>query len=542
MPNMADIDRKPKAVTIDTIQAQAQQVQARLSQLPNGLTPGPNPVQLAQHAAQQNALAQVQAAQAQGVSTPVLPATQRRIPLPRVASQEQISAQAARAQPQPGVMQRQLQPSTATSSNAPTPISSSPQVPMQRLPATPRNVPGTPRPPGTPQPPQKLPTPQPSAQAMTPASSQPSPMLKSASQAEDAQMQQVNGARQFVRGPQGQIMNGVPQARPSQQLVLPFPQFLEILNKLGVVLSFEQFQALDPRTKLNLNARVQEVLIQQRMAAQGNAPPNPVQGAYQQAQSYLQQAQRVVPLQPGRAMTPEQQRLVAQSKPQFMGADPEMIRQQLAQQGRLPPAEVQAVFQQQLLARQQQQAQQQQQQQQPQNPPGTPQQNPQAAAMLQRQLAMQQNPQVVKNSLTMTPQQVQMYRAKQIQMQQARAAAAQQPQQQHAPQPTNIQGTLTNAFMNHLSPEEKDKFKTFDGPRQAQVFQDWLLRQQAIQQQQQQQAGQHPQGPGLQYNPMAAQNMAAAGRLPAQMIVMGQGQGGPNTPTMMRQSTSGGGN
>ena len=193
---------KPKAVTIESIQAQQQAQQAqqqaqqahmqnRLSQVP---TAGANPAQLAQHAAQQNALAVAQAQQNQQQAMQNAQAQQqpqRRVPLPRVASQDQLQQQ--RAQQQPPNLGRQLQP-TGAASNAPTPMSSSPQVPIQRLPATPRNVPGTPRPPGTPQP-AKHPTPQANGQAMTPASTQPSPMLKSVSQTDEGQMQQLNGAR-----------------------------------------------------------------------------------------------------------------------------------------------------------------------------------------------------------------------------------------------------------------------------------------------------------------------------------------------------------
>src|SRR5271170_2868194 len=174
---------KPNKATIESIQAQhvqqaqnLQQAQAQLAgqvlRPPTANGVGPNPAQLASQAAQQGALAAAQAQQ-----NPQPPGAQRR-PLPRVASQDQLAQRAQQAQN----MQRQLQP---TGSNAPTPMpmSSSPQVPVQRLPATPRNIPGTPRQPGTPQSQsaQVHPTPQPNGQAMTPASSQPSPMLKSSS-------------------------------------------------------------------------------------------------------------------------------------------------------------------------------------------------------------------------------------------------------------------------------------------------------------------------------------------------------------------------
>src|SRR5271170_5323509 len=229
---------KPNKATIESIQAQhvqqaqnLQQAQAQLAgqalrpPTANGI--GPNPAQLASQAAQQGALAAAQAQQ-----NPQPPGAQRR-PLPRNASQEQLAQRAQQAQN----LQRQLQP---TGSNAPTPMpmSSSPQVPIQRLPATPRNIPGTPRQPGTPQPQSaqvKHPTPQPNGQAMTPASSQPSPMMKSSSQSDEGQ--QVNGTRaQFPRGPQGQMLNGVPQARPQApqlQLPLPIAQFLETVKMLS---------------------------------------------------------------------------------------------------------------------------------------------------------------------------------------------------------------------------------------------------------------------------------------------------------------------
>jgi hypothetical protein len=527
-------------------QAQAQlQGHARLPQGPNVLTPGSNPGQLAQlAAAHQAAQAQQNQSQPQIQSHPAPQAAPRRAPLPRVASQDQIQQQGQRAPPQVSNMPRQLQP-TGPASNAPTPASSSPQVPIPRLPATPRNVPGTPRPPGTPQPQPAKHTPQPNGQAMTPASTQPSPMLKSASQSDESQLQQMNGARQFARAP-GQMMNGIPQPRPpgQQQPQFAIPQFLEVAKIIGHQITYEQYLSLSPENQALLTARVQEH-VQRTLAAQKNGAANQqtVQGAYQQAQIFLQQAQRnVMPLQPGQGMTSEHQRILAQTKQQFLGgADPELIRQQLAQQGR-QANEVQAMLQQQLSARRQQQnaAQQAQQRQQVQPPP------PQNLAQ-QRQMGLQQAAAAqglkLANGQQMTPEQVQIYRARQLQLQAVRAA-----QQQNVNNMGGI-GLPMQQFLNSLSQEHKAQFQSMDGQSQATVFTNWMATRQAAHQQQQQQQQQQQtvqqQGvPQLQYNPMAAQNMAGAGRMPVPMVGMAQGQGTPNGvggPAMMRQSTSGGG-
>ena len=529
MFNVAEAS-KPNKATIESIQAQhqAQNLQQAQTQLAgqvhrpptaNGI--GPNPAQLASQAAQQGALAAAQAQQ-----NPQPPGAQRR-PLPRNASQDQLAQRAQQTQN----MQRQLQP---TASNAPTPIpmSSSPQVPIQRLPATPRNIPGTPRQPGTPQPQSaqvKHPTPQPNGQAMTPASSQPSPMMKSSSQSDEGQ--QVNGTRaQFPRGPQGQMLNGGPQARPPApqlQLPLPIAQFLETIKMLSngqMNMTYEQFLGLPNPHQVQLIQKVQEYV--QRRIAQGQAGnQQTVQGAY--AQAFLQQAQRnpAMPIQPGQTMTPDQQRLFAQTRQQLLGgADPELLRQQLAQQGRLPSNEVQAMFQQQLLARQQQ----------PQ------QQSPQLQQQAQAAAAVPKMP----NGNTMTPQQVQIFRARHLQAQAQARVQAQQAAQQNINAPTPVQ-----QFMNAMSPEQRAQFQGLDGASQNQVYSQWVAKQQqmaAHQQQQQQQQQQVQQGtPQLQYNPMAAQNMGATRMPVGPGMMMGQNGQVPTAngvgTTMMRQSTSGGG-
>ena len=530
------------------IQAQAHQIQAqlaahgRLAPTTNGLSQGPNPAQFAQQAAQQSALA----AAAQAQQTQIPPGGQRRLALPRVASQDQLNALAARQQG--NVISRPIQPTGPAPSNVPPPISSSPQVPISRLPATPRNVPGTPRPPGTPQPPTQKPTPQPNGQAMTPASSQPSPMLKSASQSDEGQMQQqINGVRPFTRAGPPQPMNGVPpQVRPQgQHPPLPIPQFMELLKTMGVSISYEQFLNLSPQYQAQLTAKVQEY-VQRTLQGQGSAGANPqtVQGAYQQAQNFLQQAQRNVQMQPGQAMTPEQQRILAQTKQQFLGGgDPEILRQQLAQQGRMPPNDVQQMFQQQLLARSQNPQQQQtpQQQQAQLHQQNLAQARQIALAHHQQQQQQQQPPQQqalkLPNGQPMTPQQVQMFRARQLHAQ-AQARNAQ-----------SINLPMTQ-FMTAMSPEQRAQFQSLDPQTQANLFQNFIAKQAVLQQQQQQlqqqqqQQQQQGNGPQLQYNPMAAQNMGGAGRMPAQMVGMvGQGQptpNGVNGPAMMRQSTSGG--
>ena len=534
---------KPNKATIESIQAQhqaqnLQQTQAQLAgqvlrpPTANGI--GPNPAQLASQAAQQGALAAQQ--------NPQPPGAQRR-PLPRNASQDQLAQRAQQAQN----VQRQLQP---TGSNAPTPMamSSSPQVPIQRLPpATPRNIPGTPRQPGTPQPQSaqvKHPTPQPNGQAMTPASSQPSPMMKSSSQSDEGQ--QVNGTRgQFPRGPQGQMLNGAPQARtpaPQLQLPLPIAQFLETIKMLSngqMSMTYEQFLGLPNTNQVQLIQKVQEY-VQRRLAQQGGHPGNQqtVQGAY--AQAFIQQAQRnaAMPIQPGQTMTPDQQRLFAQTRQQLLGnADPELLRQQLAQQGRLPSNEVQAMFQQQLLARQQQPQQQ------------SPQLQQQANLAQARQLAaLQQQAQAaavpkMPNGNTMTPQQVQIFRARHLQAQAQARAQAQQAAQQNINAPSAVQ-----QFMNAMSPDQRAQFQGLDGASQNQVYSQWVAKQQqmAAHQQQQQQQQQVQQGtPQLQYNPMAAQNMGATRMPVGPGMMMGQNGQVPTAngvgTTMMRQSTSGGG-
>jgi hypothetical protein len=525
---------KPK-VTIDSLQAQTQlAAQGRLAPTTNGIAQGPNPAQLAQ----QSALAAAfQAQQAQGP-----PGGQRRLALPRVASQDQLNALATRQQV--NAASRQIQSTGPAPSNAPTPMSSSPQAPISRLPATPRNVPGTPRPPGTPQPQTQKLTPQPNGQAMTPASSQPSPMLKSVSQSDEGQMQQqINGVRPFTRGgpPQPMMNGGPPQVRPQgQHPSFPIPQFMELLKTMGITISYEQFLNLPPQHQAQLTAKVQEY-VQRTLQGQGNPGVNPqtVQGAYQQAQNFLQQAQRNVQMQPGQAMTPEQQRILAQTKHFLGGGDPEILRQQ----GRIPPNDVQQMFQQQLLVRSQnpQQALQQQ----------TPQQQAQLhqnfaqarqIALAQHQQQQQQQPpqQALKlpNGQPMTQQQVQMFRARQLQAQ----AQARNAQSMSLPMAQ---------FMTAMSPEQRARFPTLDSQTQAGLFQNYLANQNSLQQpqqlqqlQQQQQQQQQGNGPQLQYNPMAAQNMGGAGRMPGQMVGMvGQGQptpNGVNGPAMMRQSTSGG--
>lgn len=510
---------KPKAITVDSIQAQAAQVQlnasVRIPQIANGAAGGPNPAQLAQQAAQQGALAA--AVQAQQNQTHQ--AAQRRGPLPRVASQEQLPA--ARVPPQAPNIGRQLQPAVNTS-NAPTPMSSSPQAPLQRLPATPRNLPGTPRPPGTPQPQAaqtKHPTPQPNGQALTPASSQPSPMLKSVSQTDEAQLPQVNGPRPFSRDPSQ--MNGMPQSRQPAQP--PQTHFFEVLQKMGVPMTPQQFLSLPPPQQNQWRAKVQSH-IQQVLAMQGNLSGNPqtVQAAYQQAQNYLQQAQRTtMPAQYGQGMTPEQQRIFAQQKAQMMGsADQEMLRQQLAQQGRLPPSEVQAMLHQQLLNRQQN---------------TQPQQAPQALGQAQARQMPALHPGQIKlpNGQVMTATQLQMYRNQQLAQAQARAQINHTAAQ-------NFVGVNhpVNAFLSHLPPDRRAEFIAMDPQKQHSLLQALTANQPQLAQQQQQ--GGAPQ---LQYNPMAAQNMSGAGRMPGQMVGMAQAQAAPNGlggPAMMRQSTSGG--
>jgi hypothetical protein len=442
------IDKRLPPVTIDSIQAQTKQFQRQ----------GPiNPAQLTQHIQPQPTAVQ-------------LPPARARVPLP-AARQEVPHSQ--RLPPQ------QQRPSTATTSNAPTPLSSSPQVSMQRLPATPRNMPSTPR--QQPSTPQKHPTPQ---GVMTPVSSHPSPMMKSTSQTEEPVPQ-----RQFVRGvvpPQQGI-----SPNQTRGLPLPLPQFLECLKSLGFPISYEQFAGLDPRSQTQLVTRVESVLLQRTTQQQQQIPNAAGPGNYQTTQNYLQQGQR--PLQPG---LEQQQRMLAQKQQQFFaGPDAEMLRMQLAQQrGNMPPAELQNMFQQQLHVRQQQQQ-----------------------AAVQRQLVLQQQNATMKlpNGQIAT-QQGQQYRQRVIQQQQRL-----HPPQQLVPN----SAPFTAQFMASLTPDQKDRFQAMDGLKQSHTFQAWLSKQQQHLQQQQQLQQQQ----GVQYNPFVAQNLAR---------MQGQGQQGTQ---MMRQGTNGGG-
>ena len=364
-------------------------------------------------------------------------------------------------------------------------------------------------------------------------------MMKSSSQSDEVQLQQVNGVRaQFPRGPQGQLMSNVTQPRPqTQQLPLPIPQFLEaikILSSGHMHMTYEQFLGLPTHSQHQLIQKVQEYL--QRRLAQGNPNANPqtVQAAY--AQAFLQ-AQRnpAIPIQPGQTMTPEQQRIFTQTRQQLLGnADADLLRQQLAPQGRLQTNDIQAMYQQQMLARQQQQ-----QQPQAQN---TPQLQQQANLAQAHQMALQAQAQAaglkLPNGTAMTPQQVRIFRARHLQAQaQARTQAAQQ---------TLNTSTPVQQFMNAMSPEQRVQFQAMDGNTQNQVYTQWVTKQQlavaaAQQQQQQQQQG----TPQLQYNPMAAQNMGATRMPVGQGMIMGQTGQVPTAngvgTTMMRQSTSGGG-
>jgi len=553
---------KPKPVaTMESIQAQHSQSQAppqpppmaqpRLPQVANGIIPRPAPTQIAQQLPmQQTQLAATQVPQG---------AAARRAALPRPGSHEQLVAQ--RVQQTPTTISRQLQPTGATPSNAPTPISSSPQVPIQRLPATPRNVPGTPHPPGTPQPqPAQKPTPQANGQVMTPASSQASPMLKSASQSDEQAPQppHVNSARPpFPIIGQSHMVNGmVPQQPQRTQLTLPF--VLQILHKItGHLLTPEQWASLDQNQQAHAFAKVQEELrrMQSQNATAANNPqmrhlatptgvPNPGYSPQQAAQNFLQAQHAAaaaaaaaaagrnglqMPIQP---MTPEQQRLLAQAKQQFLSgtADASQIPGQAP--GGMNADQVRTAYQQTLLARNTAAANQ-----------GGPQQSPnQQAALQARQLAaMQAQAQAQGLQLKlpagqpMTAQQAALFRNRTILQQQA-ARNAQQPQNIHH-------------FMNSLSPAERAQFQNMDPQRQAGIFNSWIHNKAAMlqaqqaqqgQQAQQQQGGQgNPQAP-LQYNPMAAQSMGMGvpGRVP---VGMAQGQvNGVNGPTMMRQSTGGG--
>ena len=557
---------KPAQVaTVDTIQAQTQaQTQAQLqtqqaqtvqSKLPQtGLGISPQTQTQIPHPVQQPPT--------QGISpTPNPPPQppQRRVPLPRQPSQDRVAT--PRPTSQAGNIPRQLQPTASAAANAPTPHSGSPQVPVQRLPQTPRNVPGTPRPPGTPQPPPaKHPTPQATTQAMTPASTQPSPMLKSTSQGDDPQLQQMNGIRQQLAQRVQQQGAATAQQRPT----VTAQQFFEILKMHNININYDQFVSLPAHEQQQLTGTVQaymQKIVAQQQQQQGNAPGNQqtVQEAYQQAQMSQQmlQAQQRNAMQQLpqqlQGMTPDQKRIFAQNKQQFLGIDGDILRHQLAQ-GRPPqqPDNVQAMFHQHLLARQQNpqqaglQPQQPQQSQQPQQPqqqpqPQTPtQQHLQQALAQARQLALQQavnggqlNAIKLSNGQTMTPEQINQYRARQV--------ALHQQQQQRQQQ---LAHTSTAEFMNSLDPQQRTNFQGLDGNTQQNLYRSWVSAQ--VNRQQQGVAG----VPQLQYNPMAAQNMGGvAARIPNPMAMamaqQAQAQGGPNgmangSPAMMRQSTSGG--
>jgi len=549
---------KPKPVaTMESIQAQHGQSQApqqpppvaqpRLPQVANGIIPRPAPTQIPQQLSMQ---------QTQFAATQVLQgAAARRPALPRAGSHEQLVAQ--RVQQTPTTIPRQLQPTGVAPSNAPTPISSSPQVPIQRLPATPRNIPGTPHPPGTPQPqPAQKPTPQPNTQVMTPASSQASPMLKSASQSDEQapQLTQVNSARPpFPIISQTQMVNGMVSQQP-QRAQLPLPFVLQILHKLtGHHLTPEQWASLEPNQQTHAIGKVQEELrrMQTQNATAANNPqmrhlatPTGVQNpAYppqqQAAQNFLQAQQAAaaaaaaagrsglqMPIQP---MTPEQQRLLAQAKQQFLSATGDASQIPGQPPGPMNADQVRTAYQQTLLARNTGAANQ-----------GGPQQPPnQQAALQARQLAAMQQAQVQAQGLQlklpagqhMTAQQAALFRNRTIQQQAAR----------NAQQPQNI-----HHFMASLSPADRAQFQNMDAQRQAGIFHNWMhnkaamIQAQQAQQAQQQQGGQGNLQAPLQYNPMAAQSMGMGvpGRVP---VGMAQGQvNGVNGPTMMRQSTGGG--
>ena len=549
---------KPKPVaTMESIQAQHAQnhappqpasgVQPRLPLVANGIISRPAPTQVPQQLTMQQPQP----------PTPQLPqgVAARRVALPRVGSQEQLVAQ--RVQQNPTTISRQLQPTGAAPSNAPTPISSSPQVPIQRLPATPRNLPGTPRPPGTPQPqPAQKPTPQPNGQVMTPASSQASPMLKSASQSDEqaSQPPQVNGPRTpFAVMGQPQMVNGMVHQQP-QRPQLPLPVVLQILHKItGRLLTPEQWDSLDQNQQAHASAKVHEELrrMQSQNAAAANNPQMrhlatptgvqaPVYPPQQQAQNFFQVQHPAaapgaprnglqMPIQP---MTPEQQRLLAQAKQQFLNATGDATQIPGQPPGTINADQVRAAYQQTLLARNAAAAN----QAVPQQPPN------QQAALQARQLAAMQQTQAQAQGLQlklaagqpMTPQQAAVFRNRTILQQQA-ARNAQQPQNIHL-------------FMASLSLPDRAQFQNMDPQRQAAIFNGWVQRQaimqaqqaQQVQQAQQQQGGQGNPQPPLQYNPMTAQGMGVGvpGRMP---VGMAQGQAnGVNGPTMMRQSTGGG--
>ena len=336
------------------------------------------------------------------------------------------------------------------------------------------------------------------------------------------------------------MINGGPQPRPQgQHLPLPIPQFMEVLKAMGYTSSYEQFLSIPLPRQMQLTQKVQEY-VQRSLPTQGNTATNPqtVQIAYQQAQNFLQQAQRNaigMQPQPGQAMTPEQ-RMLVQAKQPFLGQDPESFRQQLAQQGRMPPnAEVQAMFQQQLHARQQN--------------PQLPQAPPPPQQHQQQQSAQQVQNLVQVRQIALAQQQAQQQQAQTIGLpngqppmiaqQQFRARQLQTQPRQFNAQNFNFQMTQV---LNAMNPEQRSRFQSLDPSTQANLLQS-LIAKQAPHQQQLQQQQQQQNGPQLQYNPLAAQNMAGAGRMPTQMVGMGQGQPTPNAvngPAMMRQSTSGG--
>jgi hypothetical protein len=328
------------------------------------------------------------------------------------------------------------------------------------------------------------------------------------------------------------MMNGIPQGmqqQPQSQQSLSITQFMEALKNNGVNITYEQYLSMSPQNQTALTAKVQEY-VQRRLAAQQANQPGAqqtVQVAYQQAQTFMQQAQRNALHQPGQTMTPEQQRNFTQARQQVMnaGADSEMLRQQLTSQGRMATErDVQAMFQQQLLARQQAAAVA------AQNGQG---QQPRLQQTMSQNLKLQTNQPMT----AINAQQVQLYRAQQLRNQAVQRNQALNAQNHSIPNP-NMMPVSFQQFMNALSPDQKQQFTALDGQVQAHTFQQWLARQQSHVQQIPQQPG-----PQLQYNPMTAQSMPGTARISGQMVGMTQAQGTTNGggPAMMRQSTSGGG-
>jgi len=279
---------------------------------------------------------------------------------------------------------------------------------------------------------------------------------------------------------------------------------------------------------------------QMRHLATPTGVQNPAYPPQQQAAQNFLQAQQAaaaaaaaagrsglqMPIQP---MTPEQQRLLAQAKQQFLSATGDASQIPGQPPGPMNADQVRTAYQQTLLARNTGAANQ-----------GGPQQPPnQQAALQARQLAAMQQAQVQAQGLQlklpagqhMTAQQAALFRNRTIQQQAAR----------NAQQPQNI-----HHFMASLSPADRAQFQNMDAQRQAGIFHNWMhnkaamIQAQQAQQAQQQQGGQGNLQAPLQYNPMAAQSMGMGvpGRVP---VGMAQGQvNGVNGPTMMRQSTGGG--